>query len=108
MSGGKSPKKKGDAFERSVIKLLGGERTFWQPERGDKRGDIYTVPYLGQGECKIRKAGFKQIYDWLANNDFLAIRADRKPALVIIRAEDLKLLLDEMDELKRKINREVG
>jgi len=34
--------------------------------------------------------------------DFLAIRDDRKPMLIVMRADDLKLILDEMDELKRR------
>jgi hypothetical protein len=100
VTGGRGPKRKGDDFEREICKLLGGERTYWQPGQ-EQKPDAVDVPYLGRGECKRRASGFKQLYDWLGNNDFLAIRSDRKPALVVIRAKDLKLLQDELNELKR-------
>lgn len=101
MSGGKASKIKGDQGEREICKLFGGQRTYWQPGR-KTRPDTVDVPYLGKGEVKRRADGFKQLYKWLADNDFLAIRADRKDWLVVLKAEDLKLLLDEMDELKRR------
>jgi hypothetical protein len=79
--------------------MFGGQRTFWQPGQA-KTPDAIDVPYLGKGECKRRASGFKQIYSWLADNDFLAVRDDRREMLVILRAGDLKLILQEMDELK--------
>jgi hypothetical protein len=102
MPGGKSPKSKGDRAEREVIKLFGGERTFWQPEQGEQRGDIINMPYLGRCEVKIRYDGFKQLYKWLADNGGLFVRADRKPWLVVMPAKDLKAITDELDELKRR------
>lgn len=84
---------------------MDGERTYWQPGQ-EKKPDLVDVPYLGRGEVKRRKDGFRQLYGWLANNDFLAVRADRREWLVVLRAEDLKLLLSEMDELKRGRRRE--
>ena len=101
MAGGKAPKRKGDGFEREVCRVLGGERTFWQPGQ-EKKPDCVSVPYLGTGECKRRRNSFSRLYNWLENVDFLAIRDDRKPMLIVMRAEDLKLILDEMDELKRR------
>lgn len=103
MAGGKSPLRKGQQGEREFIQKYGGQRTYWQPENdGEKvRGDVIDVPYLGRGEIKRRKAGFKQIYEWLADNDFLAFRSDREPWLVVLRADDLKLITDELDEIKR-------
>ena len=101
MTGGKGPKTKGDEFEREVCKLFGGSRTFWQP--GQKsQPDAIDVPYLGIGESKLREKGFTRLYTWLGENDFLAIRDDRRPMLVVMRAADLKLILEEMDELKKK------
>lgn len=99
---GKSSKVKGDAGEREFIRIMGGSRTFWQPENDGEavRGDVINVPYLGRGEIKRRKDGFKQLYSWLADNDFLAVRSDRKKWLVIMPADDLKQLLDEMDQVK--------
>jgi len=95
--GGKAPKRKGDAFERAVCLALGGRRTFWQPEGGEERGDI-EVPGLGIGECKVRKNGFKQLYEWLEGRDFLVVKADRRPALVILPLAVAAALLQELDE----------
>lgn len=106
MPGGKAPKAKGDRLERDFIKMFGGERTFWQPEQGpDKRGDIFDTPYLGRVECKSRRYGLTTIYKWLAPVDALYIKEDRQKPLVVMRAEDLKLILDELDELKRAANK---
>ena len=98
MTGGRSPKRKGDQGEREICKLLSGNRTYWQPGQ-ETKPDLIDVPYLGRGEVKRRRDGWKQLYAWLADNDFLAVRADHKEWLVILRAKDLKLLLDELDEL---------
>ena len=100
-AGGKSPKIKGDKFELEVCRLLNGDRTFWQPGQ-TPTPDIINVPYLGKGECKRRAAGFKRLYGWLADNDFLAVRDDRKPMLIVLKAQDLKLILDELDEIKKQ------
>lgn len=100
MGGGRASKRKGDHGEREFCKLMGGERTFWQPGGGAVQGDVANVPYLGRGEVKRRRDGFKLIYRWLGENDFLALRADRREWLVVMRAEDVKLLCEELDELK--------
>jgi hypothetical protein len=45
------------------------------------------VPVLGRdlrGEAKCRGNGFNRLYAWLAGRDFLVIRADRKPLLVVV------------------------
>lgn len=102
MSGGRGPKRKGDHGEREICKLLGGERTYWQPGSEKTQGDVINVPYLGRVEVKRRRDGFRQLYSWLADNDALAVRADRKEWLVILRAQDVKLLCEQMDELKKR------
>ncbi len=94
---GKAPKRKGDRAELEVCRLLGGERSYWQP---DQRGDVVNVPYLGAVEVKRRKDGFKQLYEWIKPVDALAIRADYKDWLVVLPIEDLRLLLKELDGLK--------
>jgi hypothetical protein len=97
--GGRAPKRKGDEFEREICRLLNAERTYWQPGQ-EKKPDCINAPYLGAGECKRRRNSFSRLYKWLENVDFLAIRDDRKPALIVMRAKDIKLILEEMDELK--------
>jgi hypothetical protein len=57
--------------------------------RGRFGGDI-SVPALGRdlrGEAKCRGNGFNRLYDWLGGNDFLVIRADRKPLLIVATLE---------------------
>ena len=103
MSGGKASRDKGLGGEREFCKLYGGERMPLSGAQGGSfTGDVVNVPYIGRGEIKRRARGFKTLYGWLADNDFLAMRADRKPWLVCLKMDDLKLLMDEMDELKRE------
>lgn len=47
-----------------------------------------------QAEVKIRGNGFKKLYDWLANNEYLFVKADRLPYLAVMRVDDfIKLVL---------------
>lgn len=92
MSGGKSPKTKGDNAEREFCRIYGGKRTFWQPDKEKNGGDVYENPILGNGEIKRRK-DFKTLYTWLSDNNFLALRGDRKEWLIVIRADKLFELL---------------
>lgn len=98
-------KQKGDKEERDVVNLhreerIEARRTLTSGARSDGEHtydvDIYDKgvdwPPL-VGECKIRARGFKQIYDWLGGNDFLTIRADRKPRLYVVTEETWLRLL---------------
>lgn len=100
MSGLRS-RRKGLEGEREFVNTYGGERVPLSGAQGGSfTGDVVNVPYIGKGEIKRRARGFQSLYNWLADNDFLAVRADRKKWLVVMPMDDLKLLLDEMDELK--------
>ncbi|RJQ51455.1 MAG: hypothetical protein C4521_12390 [Actinobacteria bacterium] len=92
MVGGKQPKRKGDDGEREFIKLMGGERTYWQP-KGKPKTDVVKVPGLGAGETKRERDGWKRLYKWLTDNDFVAVRADRKPWLVVMKLSKVQELL---------------
>jgi hypothetical protein len=82
---------KGNRTERAIVRLLqdhglAGERVpLSVAARGRFGGDI-SVPALGRlrGEAKCRGSGFNRLYDWLEGRDFLVIRADRKPLLVVV------------------------
>ena len=87
---------KGSVEERAVVNLhreLGFkcERTLEGGARSDG-SDTYDIDLYVRGsdeaailgECKLRATGFKQIYSWLGNNDFLTIRADRKERLYVV------------------------
>ena len=93
---GKAPRDKGNAEERAIVNLhrelkFPAERTLERGSRSDGSKtwdvDLYIngkdgFPIIG--ECKIRAKGFKNIYNWLGENDFLTIRADRKERLYVV------------------------
>jgi Holliday junction resolvase len=92
MSGGKSPRRKGDRTERAIVRFL-QDRGF-AAERvplsgaagGSYLGDI-TVPVLNVDrvvEVKCRADGFRELYKWLEARDLLIVRADRKEPLVVL------------------------
>jgi hypothetical protein len=91
-----SQKQKGDREERAIVMLhkqLGFEcqRTLEGGARSDG-SDTYDIDlYLNGpdeaaviGECKVRASGFKQLYDWLGDNNFLTVRADKKERLYVV------------------------
>ena len=74
------------AISKATDAGLSGERVpLSGAARGRFGGDI-SVPALGRdlrGEAKCRGNGLSRLYAWLAGSDFLVIRADRKPLLVV-------------------------
>jgi hypothetical protein len=93
--GGRACRDKGNRTERAIVRLLqdrglAGERVpLSGAARGRFGGDI-SVPALGRdlrGEAKARGNGFNRLYDWLEGRDFLVLRADRKPLLVVVPLE---------------------
>ena len=90
MSGGRSPKRKGTRVERELVNELVklGLPCFRVPLSGAAYGecDIH-VPLLGRTrrvEVKVRGDGFKQLYSWIAGADLLALKADRRPPLMVL------------------------
>lgn len=66
---------------------MNAERTLESGARSDgsPTHDInLQTDALYKGECKVRSSGFKQIYDWLGDNEFLTIRADRRERLYVV------------------------
>jgi hypothetical protein len=54
--------------------------------RGRFGGDV-SVPLLGvdrRVEVKCRGNGFRRLYDWLGEHDFLVVKADRLEPLVVV------------------------
>jgi hypothetical protein len=95
MTSGRASRDKGNRTERAIVRLLqerglAGERVpLSGATRGRFGGDI-SVPALGRdlrGEAKCRGSGFNRLYDWLEGRDFLVLRADRKPLLVVATLE---------------------
>ena len=88
---GRSPRQKGNRFEREIVEVLrsAGLDAYRIPLSGAQRGFKGDVVVRLQSrelrlEAKIRKHGFKFIYDSLGDNDCLCVRVDRYDPLVIM------------------------
>ena len=102
MSGRKS-KQKGNRREREFAKLINGLRI---PLSGAQEGFENDVQGLGlRWEVKSRKKGFKTLYDWILDErekpDALAIKADRKPWLVVMELDKFLELIGNDKEPSR-------
>jgi Holliday junction resolvase len=91
---------KGSGFEREVVDILreAGFVSTKMPLSGalsDYKGDVKVV--IGsktfQIECKRRRAGFKTLYGWLGDNDFLVFRDDRCEPLIAMRLKDFTFIM---------------
>jgi hypothetical protein len=88
MSGSKS-RRKGQRREREFAKLIEGRRI---PLSGAQEGFENDVQGLGLNwEVKARKNGFQTLYKWLEDErekpDALALKADRKDWLVVMKLD---------------------
>src|SRR6516162_5310081 len=92
MSGGRASRDKGNRLERALVRALqdagfAAERVpLSGAARGRFGGDL-SVPLLGADhrvEVKARANGFRRLYDWLGDHDFLIVRADRSEPLIVI------------------------
>ena len=88
---GRSPRQKGNRFEREIVEVLrsAGLDAYRIPLSGAQRGFKGDCVVRLQSkelrlEAKIRKHGFKFIYDSLGDNDLLCVRVDRDDPLVIM------------------------
>lgn len=92
-----SQRRKGYEREREFAQLIGGSRVpLSGAAGGEYAGDVKGLGLLW--EVKARKDGFKQLYGWLDGKDALAVRADRRPWLVVMPLETLLRLLEERRE----------
>ena len=92
MTGGRSPRAKGNRAERAIVAVLqhagfAAERVpLSGAARGRFGGDV-SVPLLGidrRVEVKVRGNGFREIYQWLNGAELLVVRADRCEPLVVV------------------------
>jgi Holliday junction resolvase len=92
MSGGRSPRQKGNRSERALVRFLqdrgfAAERIPLSGSAGGRFAGDLSVPVLGvdrRVEVKVRANGFRELYAWLGDRDLLVIRADRLEPLVVI------------------------
>lgn len=94
---------KGNRVEREIVKYLkeNGLQAKRVPLSGAAdgfKGDI-LIGNL-KAEVKARKDGFKQIYNWLEDNDVLFLKANRKKVLAVIDIDFFIKLLKESDIAK--------
>ena len=95
MPGGRTSRDKGARMERAIVHALqekgfAAERVPLSGAARGRFGSDISVPALGRdlrGEAKCRGNGFNRLYDWLEGQDFLILRADRKPLLVVATLE---------------------
>lgn len=96
MSGGRASRDKGNRFERQVVDLLqeaglSAERIPLSGSAGGKFSGDVSVAILGNDrtiEAKVRKAGFAQVYRWLATHYAVTVKADREETLICLRLKD--------------------
>lgn len=93
---GKASRDKGQRREREFAELIGGHRV---PLSGAQKH--YENDVIGMGlawEVKARKNGFKTIYDYVLDErekpDAVALKADRKPWLVVMTLDKFKELME--------------
>lgn len=92
MAGGKSPRQKGDRFERWLVNQLredgfAAERHPGSGAAGGSFAGDLTVPLLGDDlvlEAKHRANGFREAYQWLEDRNLLALKADRRDPLIVL------------------------
>lgn len=89
---GKQARRKGAEAERELARLLGGERVPLSGAAGGSfTGDVRALGLTF--EVKRRRDGFRELYKWLDCVDALAVRADRRPWLVVMPLGTLLELL---------------
>ncbi|GGN66383.1 hypothetical protein [Oceanobacillus indicireducens] len=93
---GKASRDKGQRREREFAELIGGRRI---PLSGAQEGYPNDVEGMGlQWEVKAKKNGFKMIYDYVLDErekpDAVALKADRKPWLVVMTLDKFKELME--------------
>jgi Holliday junction resolvase len=98
MSGGRSPRRKGDGIERELVELhralgIHAER---YPLSGASRFrgaghdvDIYALgreeaPLVAEVKGRKNGSGFVQLERWLGDYDVLALRRDRTEPLIVL------------------------
>lgn len=97
-------KRKGTDFERQCVNKLKdigvNARRVPLSGAGHEKGDVIFEKVKGVFtaiECKWRKSGFKQIYDWIGPFEYLIIKADRKEPLWVVRESEMLRMLRRLN-----------
>lgn len=93
MSGGRRPYRKGVRAERELARRLGGERVPLSGAAGGRyAGDVVALGLTWQ--VKVEADGWRRLYRWLEAADALALKADRRPWLVVLPLETFLRLVE--------------
>lgn len=90
---------KGKRGEREIVALartygLDAERTWQTAQSGDPDTRRCDVRIAGRAsQVKVQAEGFKALYDALEGVEMAFVRADRRPWLVVLKAEEYLRLL---------------
>jgi hypothetical protein len=81
---------KGNREERAIVNLhkqhgFEAKRVPLSGAADGFKGDLIVHGLVG--EAKLRATGFRTIYSWLGDNDFLTIRNDKSERLYVIRED---------------------
>lgn len=108
MTGGRSPKRKGDVFERSCVQVLkdAGIKAQRVPSSGAAQGqfsgDIHAWVDGQQWtlECKCRANGYRQLYKALEGRDMAIFKADRREPIAALKFTTLVSLIARLQQLE--------
>jgi hypothetical protein len=84
---GKASRDKGNRRELEFAHLVGGVRVPLSGAHGGTFGEDVLLPNGWRAQVKARAEGFKTLYAALGTADVLALKADRKPWLLVMTAE---------------------
>jgi hypothetical protein len=84
---GKASRDKGNRRELEFAHLVGGVRVPLSGAHGGTFGEDVLLPNGWRAQVKSRAEGFKTLYAALGEADVLALKADRKPWLIVMTGE---------------------
>ena len=94
MPGGRRPYDKGRRLERELAALLGGQRVPLSGAAGGRyAGDVVALGLRWQAKAEAN--GWRRLYRWLEGADALALRADRRPWLVVMPIHTFLTVLEQ-------------
>lgn len=86
--GGKASREKGNRRELQFARLVGGQRIPLSGAAGGQFREDVLLPNGWRAQVKAKADGFRMLYSALAGDaDVLALKADRKPWLVVLPEE---------------------
>lgn len=92
---GRRERDKGYRREVEFARMVGGQRVPLSGAVGGDFGQDVVMPNGWRAEVKARADGWRTLYDALKGADLLALRADRRPWLVVLPIDRFLALLQQ-------------